>query len=552
MRRLWRIVSGEQVRPAVLLGLAALATAAMIATISHRVESASPTELESGFARLLQSSAIWAAACWALFTLTLRFDGWSRSHRRQLASAVFLTNAVLTLPLYLRINPLDPSWQEYVAYVQTAQGAWAILLLIWATYNLVICWMSAGGEDARGLLLLILSSVLVTLGSVYWALSHWSDGFGFEAPVGEGLVVAAGLVCTVVLSKYGVVPPFQFEGVRADVSRSGLVILVVTVAYMSFLVLSVPVSILASSQIVMTLVLVVVSHSLLDAHWRARAAEVRGHRIEDLERQIEAVNAEAAVAEARERQRILRELHHHVLGRLSLVSTSLERLSSSLKGHVTNDPSLEDISDALRELARSVGRLGGDSRAIVSAIYPSELMQGDLYHALQQLGGLALYRVPFSSVDVGGLSTIRDLELPPTVAREMYFLVMEGLNNAAKHMPGSVVEVGTELEDNDLGEVLLRVWVRSAAPQARRWLSGFVARTLPKVMTRTQGGGGSEALGIASMREAFRALGGDVELEVQPRFEVRLVGWLPLRIRSDHEAQPTLATRNQLANAEQR
>ncbi|ACU37221.1 sensor histidine kinase [Actinosynnema mirum] len=166
----------------------------------------------------------------------------------------------------------------------------------------------------------------------------------------------------------------------------------------------------------------------------ARRAELRSlrERVAGAEREQ---SARAAQVRATERNRIAREMHDVLAHRISLVA-----MQAGVLGHRA-DLRAEDVAELARGIAEGSRQALEELRDVLGVLRASP--DGDLGPAL----GPSLERVPelvadarSSGLDVGFGSAVAG-QPPEGVGRACYRIVQEGLTNAAKHAPGSRVEV---------------------------------------------------------------------------------------------------------------
>jgi signal transduction histidine kinase len=212
------------------------------------------------------------------------------------------------------------------------------------------------------------------------------------------------------------------------------------------------------------------------------------------ERKLTAAEQErSAVLE--ERARIAREMHDVVAHHMSMIAVRAETAPYRLSGEPeTRDAEFVAIAGASRAALQDMRRLLGvlrsenadadattpspglaDLPAMVAAANASGLR---VVLQAQPLVGRAAAAVPSL---VGQLADA----VPPLVGQAAYRIVQEGLSNATRHAPGSVVRVSVIADDT-----AVRVRVHNTAPAGP--------------VVRSRGGGH----GIRGMRERAGALGG--------------------------------------------
>lgn len=160
------------------------------------------------------------------------------------------------------------------------------------------------------------------------------------------------------------------------------------------------------------------------------ALEVRRHRDLAVQARLLAERDRAA-ALVEERNRMARDLHDVVAGRVSAIALQ----SAAALG--SEDPAtLRRVLGAVRE--HSVASLG-EMRTMIELLRSGTPDPHTAPDGLDRLGAL------LTSARAGGLSVrlddTRTAPLPAAVDLAAYRIVQEGLTNAAKHAPGSTVDI---------------------------------------------------------------------------------------------------------------
>ena len=199
---------------------------------------------------------------------------------------------------------------------------------------------------------------------------------------------------------------------------------------------------------------------------RQLLASLRG-RAERAERSREEHARHARIAE---RQRIAREMHDVLAHRLSLLSVQAGAL----------------------EVTPSAA---GDATA-------TEAAAADLPALVAEASATTSIRAEWSGVELAAV--------PADTGRTLYRIVQEGLTNARKHAPGSMVEVTMD-----------------GAPE--RGLSVTVTSWLPvdRPPPGDGAGPGGAGTGLIGLRERAALAGGHVEAAVTGDDRFRLSAWLP-------------------------
>ena len=199
-----------------------------------------------------------------------------------------------------------------------------------------------------------------------------------------------------------------------------------------------------------------------------------------------------------ERGRVARELHDDVSQQIALLSQRLNRVHDALQER-PEDPMLltetEEAGDNLRDLAESV-------RDLAHRMHPS---------ALDHLGlGPALQDLAFDTVAGSALRIdveIGELPAEPATgpALAIYRIAQEALRNVRKH--AGATRASLRVGDADNG-ILLEISDDGI---------GF----LPEDTARSTG------LGMVSMRERLRLVGGDLNISSVPGRGTVVRAWVP-------------------------
>ena len=213
---------------------------------------------------------------------------------------------------------------------------------------------------------------------------------------------------------------------------------------------------------------VVVTHR--DITERKEAEE----RLADLSRRL-------IVAQEEERRRIARELHDHLSQQLALLAIELQQLDM-------HPP--DTLSATLHDLWRRTTEIASDVHGISHRLHPSKL---------EALGAVITMRGHCRDISRHGVRvhfTDRDVpaDLPPDIALCLFRILEEAVSNAVRHSASTEAFVTLERVDQD---VVLRVVDAGCGfdPVAKRQAAG---------------------LGLVSMRERVRAVGGTLTITSSP------------------------------------
>jgi signal transduction histidine kinase len=209
------------------------------------------------------------------------------------------------------------------------------------------------------------------------------------------------------------------------------------------------------------------------------------------------LSAQLINAQERERRRLASELHDDFSQRMALLAFGLESASEGLP------ESSQTAKQQLHELWTSASEIGVDLHTISHQLYSSTL------ESLGLVSGIAALCKEFTArqgIQVGFSSGNVPRAIPPDVALCMFRIVQEALQNLRKHS-GAI-----------RGEVTLRALGDRLLLSVQDEGCGFDAKGEIK-----EGG-----MGIRSMGERARMLGGHFEIYSEPGKGTRLEASVPL------------------------
>jgi signal transduction histidine kinase len=185
-------------------------------------------------------------------------------------------------------------------------------------------------------------------------------------------------------------------------------------------------------------------------------------------------------SQEQERRRISRELHDDLGQELALAKAKLDELIT--ESHPSAQPGLTDLSNQLASISTT-------AREISHGLYPSQLEYVGLSTAIKRLCDEIGRGKRFAI----HLTVDRLPQLPPSISLCLYRIVQEALHNVMKHSLANHVEVRLAADDR---RVLLRIADDGV---------GF------------DPGHNTEGLGLPSMRERARSVGGTIEIASSPK-----------------------------------
>jgi signal transduction histidine kinase len=220
----------------------------------------------------------------------------------------------------------------------------------------------------------------------------------------------------------------------------------------------------------------------------------RAHR-RRAEREAEGLAGRLVTAHEDERRRLARELHDDVTQRLAGLAIEAAKLES---GEMSTTK-----GDAAHSIREGLVELGEDVHALSYRLHPSVIEDLGLVEALRiecdRLAHQGPLHVNFDCHDV-------PRRLPVDAALCLFRVAQEALRNVERHAGAKNVEVSIKGKD---GGVALAV---------RDNGTGF----------DTSRAGERASLGLASMRERVRLLGGRLQIQSGPGNGTSLSAWVPL------------------------
>jgi signal transduction histidine kinase len=178
--------------------------------------------------------------------------------------------------------------------------------------------------------------------------------------------------------------------------------------------------------------------------------------------ELKASRARIVAAADETRRRIERDLHDGIQQRL--VSLQLEMRTAQ----AAVPPSLGELERELSRIADGLAGVFDELREISQGIHPAILSRGGLEPAIR-----ALRRR--SSVPVE-LNLHTERRLPERVEVAAYYVVSEGLTNAAKHARASIVNVAVDTRDSILQLAIRDDGIGGADPSHGSGLIGLSDR----------------------------------------------------------------------------
>ena len=215
--------------------------------------------------------------------------------------------------------------------------------------------------------------------------------------------------------------------------------------------------------------------------------------------QLASLSGRLIEAQEEERKRIAREVHDDYTQRLAMLAIDVERLAESV------GDSAEETKRRLREFFQSISELGADMHSLSHEMHSSTLESLGLVAGVKafchEFAEAEQVRIDFSHENI-------PRSLRGDVALCLFRIVQEGLRNVKRHSGANKASVRVEYSG---GNVHLTV-----SDQGK----GFDLGTAPA----------SSGIGIRSMQERLRLLGGRLQVQSRLMQGTRVDAWLPLKI----------------------
>jgi signal transduction histidine kinase len=194
-----------------------------------------------------------------------------------------------------------------------------------------------------------------------------------------------------------------------------------------------------------------------------------------------------------ERHRIARELHDDLGQKLVLLHMDLERIQGKCEEWLR--PSLTDLLSQLSTLSTT-------AREISHGLHPSELEYLGLVAAAKRL---CKHLGQGTSLSIQLNARGVPVQLQPAISLCLYRVIQEGLHNIVTHSRASKAEIDLTSEGE---RVLLRIVDDGI---------GFTPGQEP-----------TSGLGLVSMRERVRSVGGSIDIASSPMRGTQIEAWVPV------------------------
>ena len=214
--------------------------------------------------------------------------------------------------------------------------------------------------------------------------------------------------------------------------------------------------------------------------------------------QLRALTARLLTAHEQERRVIARNLHDDLTQKVAILGMEIGLLSRELP---------EQLLEPRRKLDSLGGQIRGlseDIRKLSHQLHPSALEQAGLEAALR---GYCREFAKRHAIQADVTARQVPDDLPSQVGASLYYIAQEALQNAARHSGADSVHLHLSVEDDILRLVIIDNGIGFDQTQAR----------------------GSENLGLVSMEERARLIGGSFEIQSVPKEGTRVRIEVPLK-----------------------
>jgi len=219
------------------------------------------------------------------------------------------------------------------------------------------------------------------------------------------------------------------------------------------------------------------------------------------EEALSSVSQRLIEAQEQERSRLARELHDDINQRLALLAVSLEALKQTLPAAET------ELGRQIAGATKEVVDIGKDVQALSHRLHSPKLELLGLSSAAasfcREFSDLNKVRIDFDSEDV-------PRELPPEISLSLFRVLQEALQNAMKHS----------------GSRHFQVSLRGGANEIDLTVHDSGVGFEPEEAIKGRG------LGLTSMRERLKLVGGELLLDSQFHHGTTLQAHVPLSART--------------------
>jgi PAS domain S-box-containing protein len=214
------------------------------------------------------------------------------------------------------------------------------------------------------------------------------------------------------------------------------------------------------------------------------------------EETLKSLSRQLIKAQEEERSRIAREIHDDYQQRLAMLSIDLENLAQKL-------PADSESACQLQELWNRVGELGSDLHSLSHRLHSSTLDNLGLVAALRSLCDEFK---DYHSIDVSLVEENMPRNIPEEVALCLFRITQEALQNVKKHSHVDSAEVRAEGQEQKIH--------LSVSDYGTGFEQGVAS--------------GQNGIGIRSMEERVRLMGGQFAVRSRPMEGTKIDVWVPI------------------------
>ena len=203
------------------------------------------------------------------------------------------------------------------------------------------------------------------------------------------------------------------------------------------------------------------------------------------------------IAALQERRRIMYELHDGILQSLATLILRLEACRSRMpRSELDLDRELRDIEELTRSSMKEIRQFlaGKDTQPLIHGTL-TERVRDELQFLRDGLGIRAILE-----------TEPEELDLPPDVEREVYYVLREGLTNVTRHSHAARAEIHLR--------------------QLEKTLEGTLVDDGVGMSLTTNGD--AHGVGLKIMKERIEKLGGELEIKSSPGTGTKITFSLPL------------------------
>ena len=247
-----------------------------------------------------------------------------------------------------------------------------------------------------------------------------------------------------------------------------------------------------------------VSGNLADVTKRRQIEEA----LRESEKELKILSSQLLTAEETERKRIARELHDSIGQALSAIKFGVETSLGNLKP--VADPSTLKILKAVIPIAQGAIE---EVRRIVKDLRPSIL---DNLGILATIGWVCReFQNVYTGITIDTAIHLDEKDIPEHLRTVIYRVLLEALNNVAKHSGASEVRLGLEKSDG-----VIRLSIQDNG-------RGFNLAKIIALGTARRG------FGLASMRERTELTSGKFAIQTSPSGGTRIQACWPIETPSE-------------------